>query len=73
MEILRHDKVKLVGDLVDKFLELKPEYTGAFWNAYEFAEIIINRVEELEIEEFEKSHLVALEEQYRDRFGELPF
>ena len=51
---LRHDKIKAIGDVVEKFLELRPEYTGSFWNQYEFAEHLLKKVEEIEQEEFNK-------------------
>lgn len=58
MEALKHDKVKLVGDLIDRFLELKQEYSGAFWNAYEFAEMLLDKSQELDVAHFEARNKV---------------
>ena len=59
---LKHDKVKVIGDTVDRFLELKPEYSGAFFNQYEFAEFLLKKVEE--IEQAEQNRWLKAQEAY---------
>ena len=56
MDALKHDKIKVMGDLIERYMELKPECSGAFWNAYEFAEMLLDKVEEIDIASFEAWH-----------------
>ena len=54
MELIKQRQVAELAKLVDKFLELKPEYSGAFWDSMQFAEFCFEKFNKIEIEELEK-------------------
>ena len=54
MDITKQRQVAELAKLVDKFLELKPEYSGAFWDSMQFAEFVMGKFERIELEELEK-------------------
>ena len=54
MELIKQRQIAELAKIVDKFLELKPEYSGAFWDSMQFAEFVMGKFERIELEELEK-------------------
>ena len=51
MGITKQRQIAELAKIVDRFLELKPEYSGAFWDSMQFAEFVMEKFEKIE-EEF---------------------
>jgi len=54
LSIVHQLQMAELARIVDKFLELKPEYSGAFWDSMQFAEFVMGRFDKIELEELEK-------------------
>ena len=54
MDLIKQRQIAELARIVDKFLELKPEYSGAFWDSMQFAEFVFESFNKIEIEELEK-------------------
>lgn len=71
MDKLRQAKLDLIQRYIEDIVTDSPVSTMRYKDI--IAEELLRDLEAIDIEEFERDHMMALEEEYRERYGSLPF